>query len=263
MELTTTLSEHVRTRLARAERIAVLTGAGISAESGVPTFRDPDGLWARFRPEELASMEGFLANPERVWQWYQHRRHVLESVQPNPAHRALVQLENLVGEVIIITQNVDRLHQRAGSHRVLELHGNLEDNYCSACGRPYCDDGSADDRLPPRCPSCGGLIRPAVVWFGEPLPADVFAAAERAARRAEVFLVVGTSCQVYPAAALPQIAWECGATIIEINPLPKPIGSIAHAVLPHKAGSALPALVEHIAWLRATGGTEQTTLPQR
>ncbi len=262
MELLDSLSNHVRNRLVHAERIAVLTGAGISAESGVPTFRDPDGLWARFRPEELASMDGFLANPERVWQWYQHRRHILESVQPNAAHFALARLDDLVAEVTVITQNVDRLHHRAGSRRVLELHGNLVDNHCAACGTPYTGEIS-EHQSPPRCPDCGGLIRPSVVWFGELLPADVLRAAEQAARQAEVMLVVGTSAEVYPAAALPWIAWECGATIIEINPSPTPLASIAHAVISQKAGTALPALVELIAQNRATGGTAQTTPLQR
>jgi len=263
MNLGPLLSDHVRTRLATAERIAVLTGAGISAESGVPTFRDPDGLWARVRPEELASMEGFLANPERVWQWYQHRRHVLESVVPNAAHIALAELEKIVSTLTIITQNVDRLHQRAGSRRVLELHGNLEDNHCSVCQAPYRDEIPSDLSKPPRCPRCGGMVRPSVVWFGEMLPADVFAAAEQATRGAEVFLVVGTSAEVYPAAWLPHLAWECGATIIDINPNPTPIRRIAHAVIAEKAATALPALVELVRTLRTSGGTVQTTPPQR
>jgi len=254
MELKQILSSSVLARLTLSHRVAVLTGAGVSAESGVATFRDPNGLWSRFRPEELASMDGFLSNPERVWQWYQHRRHVLDHVEPNPAHRALAQLESLVPEFTLITQNVDRLHQRAGSRNVLELHGNLEENHCSRCGAPYEDE--INDDQPPRCPACGGLIRPSVVWFGELLPADVLLHAERVARCAEVFLVVGTSAEVYPAAALPRIAWESGATLIEVNPSPTPLSEIAHATIREKAGIALPALVQLIAQLRTTDGME-------
>lgn len=247
MELSSELVE----RLARAKRVAVLTGAGVSAESGVATFRDPNGLWAQFRPEELASMEGFLANPERVWQWYQYRRHVIESVQPNPAHYALAELERMVDDFTLITQNVDRLHHRAGSRRVLELHGNLEDNHCADCGRPYREPVDISTPSPPRCPECGGLIRPSVVWFGELLPADVLAEAEAAAQRAEVFLVVGTSAEVYPAAALPIVAWQRGAFVAEINPSYTPVSSYAHAVIREKAGVALPALVERVRQARS------------
>ncbi|GIV52161.1 MAG: NAD-dependent protein deacylase [Candidatus Kapaibacterium sp.] len=254
MELRKLLGDRVVERLALSQRFAALTGAGVSAESGVATFRDPNGLWAQFRPEELASMEGFLSNPERVWQWYQYRRHVIEHVRPNPAHHALAELEMLVPEMTLITQNVDRLHQRAGSRRVLELHGNLEENHCADCGTPY--DGEIGDDAPPRCPACGGLVRPSVVWFGEMLPADVLREAERTARRTEVFLIVGTSAEVYPAAALPFLAWQHGAIIIEVNPTPTPVSSIAHASIREKAGSALPALVELIAAVRTTDGTE-------
>lgn len=263
MDVSQLLSATVLDRLACARRIAVLTGAGVSAESGVATFRDPGGLWAQFRPEELASMEGFLANPERVWQWYQHRRHIIESVQPNPAHYALAELETLVPDFILITQNVDRLHHRAGSHRVLELHGNLEDNYCSRCSRPYTDNIAAEYNSPPRCPACGGLIRPSVVWFGELLPHDVLKQAEHAARQSEVFLVVGTSAEVYPAAALPLIAWEHGATLIEINPSPTQLSSIAHGILREKAGVALPLLAEYLRTRLTTDETAQTIPPQR
>jgi NAD-dependent deacetylase len=222
MELEQILSSSVLARLTLSHRFAVLTGAGVSAESGVATFRDPNGLWSRFRP--------------------------------NPAHRALAQLESLVPEFTLITQNVDRLHQRAGSRNVLELHGNLEKNHCSRCGAPYEDE--INDDQPPRCPACGGFVRPSVVWFGELLPADVLLHAEQVARCAEVFLVVGTSAEVYPAAALPRIAWESGATLIEVNPSPTPLSVIAHATIREKAGIALPALVQLIAQLRTTDGME-------
>lgn len=250
MDLQRIVGDDTLERLRTGSRFAVLTGAGVSAESGVATFRDPNGLWAQFRPEELASMEGFLANPQRVWQWYQYRRHVLESVQPNPAHYALARLEQIVPELTLITQNVDRLHQRAGSRRVLELHGNLEDNHCSRCNAPYHQPINPDAPSPPQCPVCGGFIRPSVVWFGEMLPADVLAQAEDAARRADVFLVVGTSAEVYPAAALPITAWSYGATVIEVNPSSTPLSRIAHAVVREKAGVALPALVDLIAAVR-------------
>ncbi|MCS7000621.1 MAG: NAD-dependent deacylase [Candidatus Kapabacteria bacterium] len=245
------LGQRLLERLATAERFAVLTGAGVSAESGIATFRDPNGLWAQFRPEELASMEGFLANPTRVWQWYQYRRHVIESAQPNPAHIALAKLEQIVPTFTLITQNIDRLHQRAGSQRVLELHGNLEDHHCAQCGRPYQGEISAEIAQPPRCPSCGGLIRPSVVWFGELLPAGVLAEAEHAARTAEIFLVIGTSAEVYPAAGLPLIAWHHGAMLIEVNPTPTHLSSYAHAAIRQKAGVAMPHLVALIEQLRS------------
>jgi NAD-dependent deacetylase len=187
-----------------AQRIAVLTGAGVSAESGVATFRDPDGLWAQFSPLELASMEGFLANPDRVRDWYAYRKSIATRVQPNAGHYALAQLENLKGGgLTLITQNVDRLHQRAGSRNVLEVHGNLLENRCNTCGEIRLDDAQ-------ECAHCSGIMRPNVVWFGEDLPVDVFAAAEQASQECDLMMVVGTSAEVWPAAGLPYRAKQYG-----------------------------------------------------
>ena len=232
-------------RLRRAERVAVLTGAGISAESGVPTFRDPDGLWQRFRPEELANVEAFLANPELVQGWYAHRREIVERVAPNPGHAALAELERWVvgrgGEFLLATQNVDGLHARAGSERLVELHGSLLRSHCLACGAPAAE--SADARGPLTCEVCGGLVRPDVVWFGEALPEDALARATEAAALADVYLSVGTSAVVYPAAGLPQIAKQAGAYVAEVNPTPSDIASGLSEQVRGRAGDVLPVLV--------------------
>ncbi len=236
-------------RLATAQRVVVLTGAGVSAESGVATFRDPDGLWQKFRPEELASMNGFLKNPNLVWQWYQARRDVLERVQPNAGHWALATLQRLLQErgrtFTLITQNVDRLHQRAGSTDVVELHGNIVENYCSRCTKPhhYVYSEHPEQQEPPRCEYCGGMIRPAVVWFGEMLPMEALAQAENAAEHAEIFFSIGTSAEVYPAAGLPRYAQQHGAFVVEINPTPTPLTRSVHLAVPAKSGEVLPFIV--------------------
>jgi NAD-dependent deacetylase len=247
--MNTQLLQTIAERLSTARSVAVLTGAGVSAESGVATFRDPDGLWSRFKPQELASMDGFLSNPNLVWQWYQARREVLERVQPNAGHHALAELQTLVehrgGRFTLATQNVDRLHHRAGSRDVLELHGNIVENYCHRCHTPheyvYADNPSQQE--PPRCAACGGMIRPAVVWFGEMLPADTFAAAEQAAETCEVYFSIGTSAEVYPAAGLPLEAKRRGAFVVEINPHPTSITRFMDASIHAPSGEALPAIV--------------------
>ncbi|ARA95092.1 MAG: NAD-dependent deacylase [Bacteroidetes bacterium] len=245
-------------RLAAARHVAVLTGAGISAESGVPTFRDPDGLWARFRPEELANVEAFLRNPALVQGWYAHRRRLAQEVAPNPGHRALARLEELVPAFTLVTQNVDDLHQRAGSRAVVELHGNLTRSYCIDCRRPAADAeaGPAHGREegPVRCPACGGLIRPDVVWFGEPLPAEALERATEAAATCDVFLSIGTSAVVYPAAGLPLLAVEHGAYVAEVNVERSAIAAHVHEVVLGPAGTVLPALVEAVAARQGRGG---------
>ena len=229
--------ERVRDLLSGATSIAVLTGAGVSAESGVATFRDPDGLWAKFSPRELASMDGFLANPERVREWYMHRKAIATSVEPNAGHYALATLERTAkGSFTLITQNVDRLHQRAGSVNVLEVHGNLIENRCNDC-----DHIRTDDLL--TCPMCQGAMRPNVVWFGEELPHDVFAAAEQAAMTCDVMIVAGTSAEVYPAAGLPHTAKRYGAVIVEVNPNRTELSAEAHHVLTGTSATVLPHLV--------------------
>jgi len=207
-----TISNSLESLLGRADSICVLTGAGISAESGVATFRGTDGLWAKMKPEELANFDAFMRNPELVWEWYRHRRQIVHDVRPNPGHEALVRMERVTSDFTLVTQNVDNLHRRAGSRHVLELHGNIERSYCISCGT-YADDVEVgEEKRVPLCTHCGGMLRPDVVWFGEMLPHEEFEEAEQAARRCQLFLCVGTSAVVYPAAGLPLIARGGGAS---------------------------------------------------
>jgi NAD-dependent deacetylase len=235
----TQLVEHLRS----AKWVAAFTGAGISAESGVPTFRSPDGLWSKFKPEELASMEGFLNNPSMVWEWYKHRKKIIAEVKPNAGHFALVALEKLVPRVSVITQNIDNLHRRAGSTAVHELHGNIERNYCMKCGARKTEEELALAGDTPRCAACGGLIRPDVVWFGEMLPDDEWEHAVRAARGADVFFSIGTSAVVYPAASLPLVALDAGAYVVEINPEPTPLTPRVQEFLQAPSGTILPEIL--------------------
>ena len=229
--------------LRAARVVAVLTGAGVSAESGVPTFRDAQtGLWSKFDPRELATPSAFARNPKRVWDWYAMRRAMVGRAAPNPAHTALAELERRVPEFVLLTQNVDGLHQRAGSIRVVELHGNITQVRCSREGTRVAQWDDSDD-APPRCAACGAFLRPDVVWFEEMLPDDALEAAEDAATRCDVLLVVGTSAEVYPAAALPAIARRRGAQVVEINPDTTPLTAQADHVLHGPAGVVLPALV--------------------
>jgi len=229
--------------LAKARRVAVLTGAGISAESGIPTFRDAlSGLWARFNPEELATPEAFARNPALVWDWYAERRAKVASCEPNAGHLALAELERRIPEFLLITQNVDGLHAAAGSRRMVELHGNIRRVKCSLDGGVVDSWGGAD--RPPRCPRCGAHLRPDVVWFGEMLPEGEFARATEAARSAEVFLSIGTSNLVEPAASLPWLAHRHGASVIVVNPSMEGQRSgtgIVH--LTGLAGTVLPMLM--------------------
>ncbi len=250
MDGVNTIPNIVVERCLGARRIAVLTGAGISAESGVPTFRDRDGLWTKLNPQELAFMEAFLKNPQHVWEWYQSRRKVMQEVKPNPAHYTLAAMEDFYPVFSIATQNIDGLHQRAGSRKVFELHGNIERNRCSVCGRfVELPDETAE---PPRC-SCGGLIRPDVVWFGEMLPEEALDSAAQAARTAEVYFSIGTSAQVFPAAQLPYDAAEHGAFLVEINAEPTALTPYAHISLQGKAGEILPRLWRAISEKAANG----------
>jgi NAD-dependent deacetylase len=239
--------------LKSAHTVGVFTGAGVSAESDIPTFRGDEGLWTKFKPEELANFEAFMKNPELVWEWYSARKKIIHGAQPNPGHRALVELEALIPEVVIITQNIDNLHRRAGSTVVHELHGNIERNYCIRCGITYHDDVILSGTLPPKCGTCGGLVRPGVVWFGEYLPQDEWNASEKAARRSDVFFSLGTSAIVYPAASIPRIAKSSGAFLIEINPEPTPLSDLADITILGKTGRILPAIVEQFRTLRQEG----------
>jgi NAD-dependent deacetylase len=246
------MSKELVHRLAEAERVAVLTGAGVSAESGVPTFRDEDGLWEKFNPQELANVEAFLDNPELVQGWYAHRRAVVTETAPNPAHHALADLEAFVtergGAFLLATQNVDDLHRQAGSEAVVELHGNITRSYCIDCERTAteADMRPSSENDIAECPGCGGLLRPDVVWFGEMLPDGAMEEAQEAAAACDIFLSVGTSAVVYPAAGLPLAAAESGAYTVEVNIERSTVAAELDEVLLGKAGETLPPLVEAV-----------------
>ena len=235
--------DKARALLSAASRVAVLTGAGISAESGIPTFRDAmTGLWSQFRPEDLATPEAFAANPKVVWEWYAWRRERVAEAAPNAGHTALADLERRTAHFALITQNVDGLHTRAGSRNVIELHGNIMVDRCFAEGRVLV----AADELPgtpPRCARCGALVRPGVVWFGEMLPPKALEEAFAAAQGCDVFLSIGTSTVVEPAASLPFAALDAGASVIEVNPTRTPLSARATIVLAGAAGEVLPRLL--------------------
>jgi len=239
-----TIPPALASRLRDATRVAALSGAGISAESGVPTFRDAQtGIWAQFDPLELATPGAFARDPKRVWDWYAWRRELIGKAQPNAGHRALAAIERRVPDFLLATQNVDGLHAKAGSTKLVELHGNIGRVKCSRDGSIVPHWNEPGDDLPPRCPRCGAFLRPDVVWFEEMLPGDALARAEDAARRCELLLVVGTSAEVYPAAALPFHAKSAGASVVEINPETTPVSQHADFVLRAPAGIALPALL--------------------
>ncbi|MGZ8945233.1 MAG: SIR2 family NAD-dependent protein deacylase [Methylococcaceae bacterium] len=240
--------------LRKARHIAVFTGAGVSAESGIPTFRDAQtGLWKQFDATRLASPQAYLTDKALVWGWYEWRRMKALKAAPNPAHLAIVALAEQAEKLTVITQNVDDLHERAGSAGVIHLHGSLHKPRCFACARPY--EFSSDipeepengRRLePPRCEHCGGSIRPGVVWFGEVLPKADWQRAEIAVNNCDVLISIGTSSLVWPAAQIPKDAIEHGATVIQINPDETALDKIARYNLRGKAGDILPRLVEAI-----------------
>jgi NAD-dependent deacetylase len=231
-------------RLRKARSIAALTGAGISAESGVPTFRDAQtGLWAKFDPLELATPGAFRRNAKLVWDWYAWRRELVAKAAPNAGHRALAAAEAAVPDFLVITQNVDGLHQAAGSRRVVELHGNIGRVKCSREGTIVTAWDDSSPREAPRCERCGAFLRPDVVWFEETLPEDALARAEHAARDCDALFVVGTAAEVYPAAMLPAYARHHGATVVEINPNPTRLSDRVDFALRGPAGIVLPALV--------------------
>jgi NAD-dependent deacetylase len=231
-------------KLARSHRIVFLTGAGVSAEAGVATFRGDGGIWSKMSPEELASVDGFMKNPQLVWEWYQHRRVLMHDVKPNAGHYAIAELEKMYPETTLITQNIDSLHARAGSTNILELHGNISRNKCFKCGRFYEKEINPNGEIP-HC-DCGGVIRPDVVWFGEMLPKEVISKAFQAAERAELFFSVGTSAIVQPAASLPLIASHNNAFVVEINIEPTELTRRADLFLQGKSGETLPRIVERL-----------------
>lgn len=239
------ISQTLIERLAVAKLVVGFTGAGVSAESGVATFRATGGLWTKFKPEELANVDAFLANPQMVWEWYQARRDVILKAEPNAGHRGLVELEKLVPKVSIITQNIDGLHTAAGSSEVIELHGTIRKNFCQRCGKRYDDEALLTVEEVQQC-SCGGAIRPDVVWFGENLPVDAFRLAEERASEASVFFSIGTSAVVYPAAELPLVARESGAYVVEINPEETPLSGYMHETIREPSGTAMPEIVRRL-----------------
>jgi NAD-dependent deacetylase len=234
----------VRSWIGEATRVVVLTGAGISAESGVPVFRGAGGLWRQFRPEQLATPDAFRRQPDLVWEWYLWRRARIAEAEPNEGHRVIARWQRQKPGLTVLTQNVDGLHERAGGPCPVELHGNLWRVRCAAgCGYATRDQEMSAPRREFRC-GCGGWLRPNVVWFGEPLDPVTLEAAIRAAEQADLLLVVGTSAVVYPVAALPHIAKRRHARIVEINVDDTPLSAEADAVLRGPAGTILPALAE-------------------
>lgn len=238
------MHETVRSWIHDARHIAVLTGAGMSAESGVPTFRDAQtGLWSQFNPHDLATEAAFRAHPQRVWDWYAHRRKMIAAVQPNAGHKALaIFAERHPGRLTLITQNVDGLHQLAGQTDALALHGNIAEDRWLDAPRSCCAQ-NIESGHPPRCSVCGNLRRPAVVWFGESLPAGALEAAEHGARHCDLMLVIGTSGEVYPAAGLAFTAHQSGARVVVINPEPTALDEVADLCLNEPAAVCLPSLL--------------------
>lgn len=232
--------------LRSGQRIAVLTGAGISAESGIPTFRDKDGLWKQFRAEELATPQAFYRDPGLVWEWYDWRRNIIASKKPHAGHRVLARWEGLFPFFVLITQNVDGLHRRAGSQNVFELHGNIWEVRCTKEGTVAENYESPLRSIPPLCPACGSIVRPNVVWFGEALPSETLEEAYAASASCDLMFVIGTSAFVQPAASLPLLAAQRGATVIEVNPEPTPLTSSADFVFQGKAGDVLPLIDERL-----------------
>lgn len=237
--------------LRKARRVAVLTGAGVSAESGISTFRDKQtGLWENFDAAELATLAAFERDPALVWGWYEWRRAAVLRARPNAAHRAIAEMANVVPTFTLVTQNVDDLHERSGTQGVLHLHGELARPYCEACRNPYAFPAGVPEvslgrsRItPPPCTACGGRIRPGVVWFGESLPKLEWRAAQEAARQSDVFLCVGTSALVQPAASLTELAIRAGAVTVQINPNPTDLDSAVTRAIRGPAGEVLPQIV--------------------
>lgn len=233
-------------RLSRSSLMVVLTGAGVSSESGVPTFRGEGGLWREHRAEDLATWEAFERDPELVWRWYDYRRQLIADVAPNAAHEAIAKLEREFGRLKLVTQNVDGLHARAGSKDPVELHGNIWKARCVKEGTVIDLDECPLCTLPPTCEKCGSLLRPDVVWFGEPLPAEAYETSYEAASSCDAMLVVGTSAVLRPAASLPLVAKHNGAFVVEVNTGYTPISALIDATLIGKAGDILPELSERM-----------------
>jgi len=241
--------QHAGELIASSQFAVALTGAGVSTESGLPDFRSQDGLWRQYDPSEVATLSAFYTDPHRFYAFYRHRLALLREAQPNPAHYALARLEDLGKLHVVITQNVDGLHQQAGSRRVLEVHGNLREAKCTGCGRIFpisVLDPFLERAEIPTCDSCGSALKPNVVLFEEMLPEEVFEEAEASCRRCDLLLVVGSSLQVTPVAYLPHVALRHGARLILVNTEETPVDRFADVVLRGRAGVILPRLVEEV-----------------
>lgn len=232
--------------LQEASRVAVLTGAGISAESGIPTFRGEEGLWKKYRPEELATPTAFSQDPKLVWEWYDWRRGIIGQKEPNPGHKVIARWEDTFPTVSLITQNIDGLHQKAGSKNIWELHGNIWKLRCTEEGTVTENYETPLKEIPPLCPNCGALLRPHVVWFGESLSPTILQKSIQLSSECDVMFVIGTSAVVQPAASLPFEASEAGAKIVEINPDPTPLSLYADFSIRGKSGEILPLIDEEL-----------------
>ncbi len=226
--------EELKERLKYCENLVILTGAGISKESGIPTFRDADGLWKNFKIEELATPEAFEEDPIRVWSWYLWRKEKINECNPNSCHLLLAKWEKRIDNFWLVTQNIDNLHRKAGNKKLLELHGNIFYTRCINCGKVEEDFSSSYPSLPPKC-FCGGILRPHIVWFGEMLDPQILNKAIEVSSKCDVFISIGTSNIVYPAASLPFLALQKGAYVVEVNPEPTPLSSHATLSLRMKA----------------------------
>lgn len=239
-------SEKLISILKEAKTIMFFTGAGISAESGIPTFRGNDGIWNKLKPEELANFDAFMKNPDLVWEWYQHRRKIISETEPNDGHKAIAEFEKYY-DTHVVTQNVDNLHRRAGSTNIYELHGNIERNYCIDCKKESYKVEIDTSGKVAKCEFCGGLMRPDVVWFGEMLPQQVFLDAEYYAAQSDVCFVVGTSGVVYPAAYIPITAKESNSFLVEVNIEKTELSSYTDESLIGSSSEILPKLLELVA----------------
>lgn len=237
-------------KLKSAKRLVFFTGAGISAESGIATFRGKDGIWNKMKPEELANFNAFMKNPDLVWEWYQHRREIVHNTQPNPGHFAIAGLEKYY-DVTVVTQNIDNLHRRAGSKKIYELHGNIERNFCIECKQYYDLSNLEKTEGVPHCKKCGGLIRPDVVWFGEFLPQEELIGGETSAKQSDICFVAGTSAVVYPAAYIPMNAKRAGSYIVEINIEPTELSNYADYSIFGKSGEIIPLILKEAEKLKS------------
>jgi NAD-dependent deacetylase len=247
LAMTVDFSDRFIDVLKNAQSVVVSTGAGVSAESGVPTFRGEHGLWKKFRPEELATFEAFQANPKLVWEWYHYRREIINKINPNPGHYAIAEMASLFDNFQLVTQNIDDLHRLAGSKDIVELHGNIKRNRCLDCGDISYDEEF--EKFPPLC-KCGGRLRPDVVWFGEMLPAGAIEKAFTVSRKCDLLFTVGTSGVVQPAASLPPTARQHGAFVVEVNIEATELTFVVDQHLRGKSGEVLPEVVKKIKELR-------------